>query len=92
MLYQWYIDRSGTSSGFDLFDKLLQYDPDRRITAAEALQHPWFSEAPLPQSMYVHAHSLTRSIFPHKSPYPPGRVVPNDTQSIVPSRTRRPRA
>ena len=29
--------------GFDLLSKLLQYDPEKRITAEEALQHPYFS-------------------------------------------------
>lgn len=52
-LYRWYVDRSGTSSGFGLFDRLLQYDPERRATAAEALEHPWFAEAPLPQTTYA---------------------------------------
>ena len=27
---------------------LLTYDPKQRITAAEALRHPWFTESPLP--------------------------------------------
>lgn len=26
----------------DLINKMLEYDPDRRITAHDALQHPWF--------------------------------------------------
>lgn len=59
-LYRWYVDRSGTSSGFDLFDELLQYDPERRATATQALAHPWFSEAPLPQTTYVAL--LTQSV------------------------------
>lgn len=29
---------------FDLMQKIFTYDPARRITAAEALQHPFFSE------------------------------------------------
>jgi serine/threonine protein kinase len=32
----------------DLLARMLQYDPARRITAAEALQHPWFAAAPAP--------------------------------------------
>lgn len=52
-LYQWYTNRAGTSVGYDLLDKLLQYDPARRLTAAQALRHPWFAEEPLPTAKYV---------------------------------------
>jgi cell division cycle 2-like len=31
-----------TSAGIDLLSLLLTYDPDRRITADEALRHPYF--------------------------------------------------
>lgn len=30
--------------GLDLLSKLLEYDPDKRLTAQKALQHPYFSE------------------------------------------------
>ena len=33
--------------GVDLMSKLLELDPDKRITCAEALKHPYFSEIPL---------------------------------------------
>lgn len=36
-------------AGIDLMGRLLAYDPARRIAAAEALQHPFFHEAPLPK-------------------------------------------
>lgn len=36
--------------GFDLLNKLLTYDPEKRITADTALNHPWFHEFPLPKS------------------------------------------
>lgn len=29
--------------------KLLSYDPETRLTAREALKHPYFTESPLPQ-------------------------------------------
>lgn len=35
--------------GLDLLERLLLCDPERRISAHEALQHPFFSEAPLPK-------------------------------------------
>ncbi|KAF9458210.1 kinase-like domain-containing protein [Collybia nuda] len=38
-----------TSAGIDLLLSLLTYDPARRLTAEEALQHPYFSESPLPK-------------------------------------------
>lgn len=37
-----------TELGFDLLNKFLTYDPEKRITAEEALNHGWFREAPLP--------------------------------------------
>ncbi|XP_076940491.1 cyclin-dependent kinase G-2-like isoform X1 [Bidens hawaiensis] len=39
-----------SDAGFDLLNKLLTYDPEKRITAAEALNHEWFREVPLPKS------------------------------------------
>lgn len=32
--------------GFVLLKQLLQYDPTRRITAAQALEHPYFAKKP----------------------------------------------
>jgi cell division cycle 2-like protein len=34
-----------TTAGIDLLMSLLTYDPARRITAEEALQHPYFTSA-----------------------------------------------
>jgi len=34
----------------DLLQQLMQFDPDRRLTAAAALQHPYFSNSPAPTS------------------------------------------
>jgi cell division cycle 2-like protein len=36
-------------AGLDLIGRLLAYDPMRRPTAREALDHPFFSEGPLPK-------------------------------------------
>ncbi|KAM7272734.1 hypothetical protein ACFE04_027397 [Oxalis oulophora] len=38
-----------SDSGYDLLNKLLSYDPEKRITADDALNHEWFSEVPLPK-------------------------------------------
>ncbi|PIN26381.1 Protein kinase PITSLRE [Handroanthus impetiginosus] len=39
-----------SDAGFDLLNKLLTYDPAKRITAEAALNHEWFREVPLPKS------------------------------------------
>ncbi|OAY34368.1 cyclin-dependent kinase G-2 [Manihot esculenta] len=39
-----------SDSGFDLLNKLLTYDPEKRISADAALNHEWFREVPLPKS------------------------------------------
>lgn len=43
-LYTWYTSRAQVSSGYGLFEGLLRYDPAKRFTAAQALEHPWFTE------------------------------------------------
>jgi cell division cycle 2-like protein len=42
-----------TIAGIDLLLSLLTYDPERRITAEEALQHPYFSCVSLPYSSWL---------------------------------------
>lgn len=32
--------------GLDLLNKMLTFDPSKRITATEAIEHPWFTEEP----------------------------------------------
>jgi serine/threonine protein kinase len=39
-----------TDAGFDLLGRLLALDPAQRISAQDALEHPWFSEPPRPKS------------------------------------------
>ena len=36
-----------SAAGFDVLHGLLQYDPKDRLTAAAALQMPWFAVAPM---------------------------------------------
>lgn len=39
-----------SEKGFDLLNRLLTYDPEKRITADDALKHEWFREVPLPKA------------------------------------------
>eukprot|EP01118_Nematostelium_gracile_P012303 TRINITY_DN4478_c0_g1_i1.p1 TRINITY_DN4478_c0_g1~~TRINITY_DN4478_c0_g1_i1.p1 ORF type:complete len:259 (+),score=62.01 TRINITY_DN4478_c0_g1_i1:437-1213(+) len=39
-----------SNEGFDLLERMLTYDPKKRISAREALNHPYFSERPLPKA------------------------------------------
>eukprot|EP00188_Purpureofilum_apyrenoidigerum_P001008 Plantae.Rhodophyta-Purpureofilum_apyrenoidigerum.ctg1515.p1 GENE.Plantae.Rhodophyta-Purpureofilum_apyrenoidigerum.ctg1515~~Plantae.Rhodophyta-Purpureofilum_apyrenoidigerum.ctg1515.p1 ORF type:complete len:397 (+),score=53.90 Plantae.Rhodophyta-Purpureofilum_apyrenoidigerum.ctg1515:205-1395(+) len=57
------------SAGFDLLAKLLEYDPSRRITAAQALDHPYFKEEPFPQKC---------AFVNGQDPYKPRPVSPLD--------------
>ncbi|KAI1797776.1 Pkinase-domain-containing protein [Ganoderma leucocontextum] len=38
-----------TAAGLDLLSQLLAYDPEMRVSAEEALTHPYFTESPLPK-------------------------------------------
>mmetsp|Transcript_11404 Transcript_11404/g.21891 ORF Transcript_11404/g.21891 Transcript_11404/m.21891 type:complete len:132 (-) Transcript_11404:519-914(-) len=37
--------------GYDLLSRMLAYDPDKRISADQALEHDWFKTAPRPQCL-----------------------------------------
>ncbi|WVQ95380.1 serine/threonine-protein kinase SSN3 [Kwoniella sp. CBS 9459] len=43
-LPNWYHNRSSSAQGYDLLTRLFEWDPARRLTAREALAHPWFQE------------------------------------------------
>eukprot|EP01132_Coremiostelium_polycephalum_P009962 gene9962-12214_t len=43
-------------NGFDLLNRLLTYDPYKRITATEALKHQYFLESPFPQTIEMMPH------------------------------------
>lgn len=52
--------------GLKLLKAMLVYDPARRISAAEALHHPYFSEAPLP---------MDPSLMPTHRPKVDGKII-----------------
>ena len=52
------IFKYSTENCIDLLQKMLTYDPKTRITAEQALQHPYFFESPAP------AHPNTFGSFP----------------------------
>lgn len=39
---------AASAEAIDLLQKLLTFDPRKRITARDALHHPWFHSAPAP--------------------------------------------
>jgi serine/threonine protein kinase len=43
-------------TGIDLLQRMLQLRPELRISAAEALQHPWFSDLVMHQQQQQQAH------------------------------------
>lgn len=40
------IDSMLSEAGYDLIERMMRWDPAERITASEALKHPWFEELP----------------------------------------------
>lgn len=68
-----------TMAGLDLLMSMLTYDPTRRITAEEAMQHPYFTESPLPKhpdlfGSFPSAAAGERRRKPFNSPSAPMRA------------------
>lgn len=70
-LYPWYTSRSHLTSGYELFDRLLQYDPEKRISAADALENKWFYEEPLPSMNAFATLPSGGSTYPRRRILPP---------------------
>lgn len=45
-LYSWLNSRIRSPQAYDLLTRLFKFNPDKRITAKEALDHRWFHEEP----------------------------------------------
>eukprot|EP00940_MAST-03C_sp_MAST-3C-sp2_P002875 g2875.t1 len=50
-------------AGFDIFAASLRYDPTKRITAAEVIEHPWFSAQPRPKRLDMKVLETRRNSF-----------------------------
>jgi len=69
-----------SAAGIDLMSSLFTYDQDRRITAEQALKHPYFSESPQPKhpDLFVSFPSIAageRRRKPFDSPSAPQRFA-----------------
>ncbi|KAG7097558.1 hypothetical protein E1B28_004895 [Marasmius oreades] len=76
-LHEWCQTRIRSQQGYDLLRQLFSYDPDRRLTAKEALQHPWFHEEPLP-TWNAFQSAGSHQIPPHR------RITQDDAPSMMP--------
>lgn len=57
-LFEWCTARIRSKEAYELLRQLFAYDPDKRLTAREAMEHKWFQEEPLPTKKYVRHSSL----------------------------------
>ncbi|QDZ23000.1 cyclin dependent kinase [Chloropicon primus] len=55
-----------SDKGFDLLERMLCYDPAKRITAREAADHEWFKEVPRPQDLFL-MPTISYSTAPRKA-------------------------
>lgn len=52
-LHEWCTPRVKSQSGYEFLKQTFAYDPDKRLTAREALKHKWFTEDPVPTAKSV---------------------------------------
>lgn len=71
-----------SSTAIDLLTRLLQFDPTKRLTAAEALNHPYFTGAPL-NSNAMPPPAVPGSMAPPSYNYPhPHAQQPQPAQYV----------
>jgi len=78
-----------TTAGIDLLMSLLTYDPERRISAEEALDHPYFTESPLPKhpdlfGSFPSAAAGEKRRKPFESPSAPRGKIIDESDQISP--------
>ncbi|KAI8998353.1 kinase-like domain-containing protein [Gaertneriomyces semiglobifer] len=66
-----------TEHGLDLLSRLLTYDPKQRITAEEALRHPYFSESPKPKDPSLFPTFPSKGAGEKRKVYSPAAPVVN---------------
>lgn len=72
-------DKSDAADLFDLIEKMLDYDPDKRISLTEALDHPYFDRLKPEEQLHriVVAKSQSREARPARK----SRVTVNHSAS-----------
>lgn len=86
-LAEWCQTRIRSQQGYELIRQLFAYDPDKRLTAKEALGHKWFQEdlRPTRNVFYpVSAHHLPpqRRITQDDAPSMMGMPAPTQAQTL----------
>lgn len=76
---------SKTDRVFDLLSRMLEYDPDKRVTAKEALAHPWFSEPEIKGAAAMFKPGMTAFAMGKVKSYPKRRVMSDDTDMVMTS-------
>ncbi|EYB89782.1 hypothetical protein Y032_0227g2795 [Ancylostoma ceylanicum] len=74
-------------SGFKLLNRFLTYDPNRRITAEEALNDRWFTEDPKPTPPEMFPTFPAKS-EQHRAPPPNAALANKKTEIINPERAK----
>ncbi|KAK6732778.1 hypothetical protein RB195_016881 [Necator americanus] len=74
-------------SGFKLLNRFLTYDPNRRITAEEALNDKWFTEDPKPTPPEMFPTFPAKS-EQHRAPPPNAALANKKTEIINPERAK----
>ncbi|KIJ57267.1 hypothetical protein M422DRAFT_148636 [Sphaerobolus stellatus SS14] len=75
-LYNWTNQRIRSHQAYDLLTKLFIYNPDKRITAKQALEHKWFQDEPKPNRNAFYA------IPAHQAP-PQRRISHDEAPTMV---------
>lgn len=66
--------------GYEFLKQTFAFDPDKRLTARDALRHKWFHEEPVPTA------NAFQSLPTHQIP-PHRRITQDDTAAMMPQPT-----